>query len=417
VVPALVLASVVSLSGEQVVRTPYAAAQGRANTAKIVSVGPLVFPSGVEGTRPDAADQVQEIVERLHQDLLEIGLGIGHMIQHTIYLKDGAIQPMAVLQRFHATATKLAPSLRDKPSAGTILRVPEFADPRTLVAVDVVAASPGKGRPDTFPRVPFTFGPKEIVETVSVGNHVFTAGNEAMDFQIGKFPPAIDEQVDAIVGKVHASLQKLGLSIGNMVSHNLYVTRGTDPIRVINRFHEAARKRAPGLVQNPSVGTLAIVNGMAVPGFLLEVDAVAAVPQVKGKPDRYARVLFTETKMDIAKSVVVDDLVHLAGMEGVDFANKGTVSPNVLDQVEVAVKKIDDTLRASRLSIGSMVKHKLYVKKGQNAQQARDAFHRAALRLAPQLAESPSAETLIVVEGLAGERLLFEASVIASRTK
>jgi enamine deaminase RidA (YjgF/YER057c/UK114 family) len=156
---------------------------------------------------------------------------------------------------------------------------------------------------------------------------------------------------------------------------------------------------------------------MAVPGFLLEVDAVAAIPQVKGTPDRYARVLFTETTMDIAKSVAVDDLIYLAGMEGVDFANKGAVSPNVLDQVEVAVKKIDDTLRQSGLSIASMVKHKLYVKKGQDAAAARDAFHKAAIRLAPALAKNPSAETVIVVEGLAGERLLFEASVIASRSK
>ena len=36
------------------------------------------------------------------------------MLQHTIFLKDGAASPMDVLQRFHATATRLAPSLKEQ---------------------------------------------------------------------------------------------------------------------------------------------------------------------------------------------------------------------------------------------------------------------------------------------------------------
>jgi enamine deaminase RidA (YjgF/YER057c/UK114 family) len=119
--------------------------------------------------------------------------------------------------------------------------------------------------------------------------------------------------------------------------------------------------------------------------------------------------------MDIVKSVAVDDVVFLAGMEGVDYAKNNTVSPNVLDQVEVAVRKIDDALKVSGLSIANMVKHKLYVKVGPDPEQVRQAFHKAAARLAPALSANPSAETLVVVEALAGQRLLFEASVIAAR--
>ena len=43
------------------------------------------------------------------------------------------------------------------------------------------------------------------------------------------------------------------------------------------------------------------------------------------------------------------------------------------------------------------------------------AFHKAAQRLAPAIARNPSAETVIVVEGLADDAMLFEASVIAAR--
>jgi enamine deaminase RidA (YjgF/YER057c/UK114 family) len=62
-----------------------------------------------------------------------------------------------------------------------------------------------------------------------------------------------------------------------------------------------------------------------------------------------------------------------------------------------------------------MVKHKLYVKNGQDVKAVTAAFHKAAQRLAPDLAKNPSAETVIIVEGLAGDAMLFEASVIAAR--
>jgi enamine deaminase RidA (YjgF/YER057c/UK114 family) len=83
----------------------------------------------------------------------------------------------------------------------------------------------------------------------------------------------------------------------------------------------------------------------------------------------------------------------------------------------VAVKKIDATLRKSSLTLGNMVKHKLYVKQGADVAQVRRKFHEVATRLAPELKAQPSAETLVIVEGLATNEMQFEASVIAARSK
>jgi enamine deaminase RidA (YjgF/YER057c/UK114 family) len=396
-----------------VVRTRYPAGQGKDHIAKVVSVNRLVFPSGAMATSGDIAQQVDQVVEQIHRELGDVGLGIGNMIQHTIYVRDGAVQPMQVLNRFHVTARKLAPSLVGKASAGTILRVPSFPDPSTLVALDVIAANPGKGQTDTFTRYRFKAGPQEIVETVTVDDFVYTAGLEAMDFVTRVTPPNdLDRQVEIIVGKIQSALQTNGLSIGNMVSHNLYVTKGTSTGRVIQKFHEAARKLAPGLAKQPSVGTLAVVNGMASPAFLMEFDVIAAHAKPRGQRDDYRRFLFVPP-MDIAESVEVDDVIFLAGMEGGETG--GRTSPDVMRQVEIAVKKVDDTLRKSGLSIANMVKHKLYIKNGQDVKAVTAQFHKAAQRLAPGLAKNPSAETVIVVEGLAGESLLFEVSAIAAR--
>ena len=410
---ALVLVSGVQPWAADVIRTRYAAAQGKDHIAKVVSVNKLVFPSGAMGTAGSVEQQVDQVVEQVHRELSDIGLGIGNMIQHTIYVKDGAVQPIQVLNRFHLTARKLAPSLVDKASAGTILRVPSFPDPNTLVALDVVAANPGKGQADNLTRHKFKAGPQEIVETITVDNLVYTAGLEAMDFVNRVQPPDdLDRQVDIIVEKIRSALQTNGLSLANMVSHNLYVTKGTSAGRVIQKFHEAARKLAPGLAKQPSVGTLAVVNGMASPTFLMEFDVIAAHPRTKGQPDNYRRFLFVPP-MDIAESVEVDDVIFLAGMEG--FEAGGKISPDVMRQVDVAVKKVDDTLKKSGLSIANMVKHKLYVKNGLDVKAVAAAFHKAAQRLAPALVKNPSAETIIVVEGLASDSMLFEVSAIAAR--
>lgn len=379
--------------------------------SNLVVVDQLVFPSGIYVTQGTAAEQVDEIVSLVHRRLAAVNLGIGNMLQHTIYLKDGAISPMEVLNRFHATATKLAPSLKTRPSVGTILRVPDLPDKNAYVMVDVVAGKPALGGADTFTRVPFTFGPREIVESVGVANLVFSAGMEGMDFEHGTLPATIDEQIVAIVGKINTAMKNAGLTVGHMISHNLYVSKGTDTMRVIQKFHEETQKYSPELKKYPCVGTLAVVDGMAVPGFLLEVDVIAARP----KPESLKRVLFSEVAMDIAKSVRVDDFVFLCGMEGVDFTKNMAVSPDVLQQVEVAVKKIHASLKQSGLTMADVVKQKLYIVKGEDVGKVRAKFHEVATSLAPELKDKPPAETVIVVEGLAGESLKFEATVIAVR--
>jgi enamine deaminase RidA (YjgF/YER057c/UK114 family) len=409
----LILALVcTSMSAANIKHIPAEGADAAKGIAALVVVDRLVFPSGVYGTKGTAGEQVDEIVTLMHQRLAADGLGIGSMLQHTIYLRDGAIQPMEVLNRFHAAATKLAPSLKAHPSVGTILRVPELPDKNAMVMVDVVAGKPAKKGPDGFVRIPFTFGPQEIVESIGVDKLVFSAGMEGMDFEHGTLAPTIDEQIVAIVGKINTAMKSAGLTVGHMVSHNLYVTQGTDPMRVIQKFHEETQKYSPELKKHQSVGTLAIVDGMAVPGFLLEVDVVAARPQ----PERLKRVPFTEVRMDIAKTVAVDDLIFVCGMEGVDFDKRMAVSPDVLEQAEVAAKKIHSSLRQSGLSIGNVVKQKLYVVKGADVERVRTRFHETAIRLAPEVKSKPPAETVIVVEGLAGASLKFEVTAIAART-
>src|SRR5262249_8779038 len=118
-----------------------------------------------------------------------------------------------------------------------------------------------------------------------------------------------------------------------------------------------------------------------------------------------------------SRSVAVDDLVFLSSMPGVDFENALTTPADVFQQVEIAVKNVHRSLQRSGLGFADVVKHRLYLKKGAgDPAQVRAKFYEAAARYAPELAKQPSAETFVIVEGLATPDRLFEVHAIAARS-
>src|SRR5690349_16177257 len=164
--------------------------------AKLVKSDNLVFVSGLVGK------SVEDVVKQADGVLKEAGLDIGNMIQHTIYVKDGTPSFQGAIGGFHAATRALAPRLIDKPSTGTILRVPEIGGDNTY-ALDLMAAAPSKGKTqDDFVRIWFHPTLDGIVETVSPGKElIFTSGMEAMNFSNGTLAPDLDSQVKYIVEK------------------------------------------------------------------------------------------------------------------------------------------------------------------------------------------------------------------------
>lgn len=387
-----------------------------ADAVTVSAIGRTLYLSGIYGTAADPLEQVAEVIDRAHATLQKRGLGFGAMAQHTIFVKDGAVSPIAVLQRFHAEATRLAPSLKEFRSVGTIIRVPAMPG-NAVIMLEMVAGTPARrGAADDFPRVPFTFGPAEISETLGVDELVFTAGLEAMDFEHNTLAPDIDAQMEAIVAKLDGSLRRAGLTLGDMVSHNLYVKKGTDPQHVIARFHELTHRYAPQLQAKPSVGTLAVVDGMAGDGFLMEMDAIAARPRVAGRAVKISRVPYDNPATPIVRSISVGDRVILSGEVGSDPAHNGVLPADVGAQIELAVANIDATLRKSGTSLDKLVKARLFLKNGSaDPEFARRRFHEAVASRARHLKLDSIAETLLLVEALDSDQAAVEIGVIARR--
>ena len=133
---------------------------------------------------------------------------------------------------------------------------------------------------DNFKRTFYEGMQMDIAKTLRVGNLVFLSGTEAMDIKKGgAVPEDTFEQVEVLVRKMHETLQEIGLTLESMVKHTIYMTKGSaNPVEVIRKFHDECYKYAPGLKERPSTGTLTVVEGLAVPSFKVEVDAIAAYP-------------------------------------------------------------------------------------------------------------------------------------------
>lgn len=133
---------------------------------------------------------------------------------------------------------------------------------------------------DNYHRTYFEGMQMDICKTLTVGKLVFLSGTEAMDYEKGgAVPEDMSKQIKVVVKKMNAALEEIGLNIGNMIKHTIYMKKGAaNPIDVIQKFHQECYRLAPSLKEKPSTGTLAVVEGLAVDTFKIEVDAIAAYP-------------------------------------------------------------------------------------------------------------------------------------------
>lgn len=133
---------------------------------------------------------------------------------------------------------------------------------------------------DNYKRTYYEGMSMDICKTLTVGKLVFMSGTEAMDMDNNQsVPEDLTAQIKVVVRKMNTALEEVGLNIGNMIKHTIYMTKGAgDPIDVITMFHEECRRYAPGLKEKPSTGTLAVIDQLAVKSFKIEVDAIAAYP-------------------------------------------------------------------------------------------------------------------------------------------
>jgi enamine deaminase RidA (YjgF/YER057c/UK114 family) len=112
---------------------------------------------------------------------------------------------------------------------------------------------------------------------VSTGNvkTVYVGGQNAVNVPgdlVGKRD--IEAQAEQIFENLETALAAGGAKLDDVVKWNIYVVQGQPPQPAFEVF-----QRMWGNRPNPPLITLVFVSGLAQPDYLMEIDAVAVVPQ------------------------------------------------------------------------------------------------------------------------------------------
>jgi enamine deaminase RidA (YjgF/YER057c/UK114 family) len=115
----------------------------------------------------------------------------------------------------------------------------------------------------------------QIVVAQGSGKTIYIGGQNAVTAQgeiVGKGD--IFEQTEQVMKNLQTALSACGATFGNLVKLTIHIVQGQD----LYRGFQASQKYLGG-VKNPPVITGFFVSALAHPDFLIEVDAIAFIPE------------------------------------------------------------------------------------------------------------------------------------------
>src|SRR5258706_313578 len=156
---------------------------------------------------------------------------------------------------------------------------------------------------------------------VRTGNVVFAAGQLASDFTHGVAPEArvdpafpyygsdIKKQTRYVLENLARTFQAAGTTLGNVVKAQVFLT----DLRHFNGFDEVWKEFFSTPPPRTTVGT----TGLLVPGTLVEIDLIAALPSAAARPISVPDI--PKPLAHYTPAVRVGDLVFTAGQLASDF--------------------------------------------------------------------------------------------------
>ena len=104
---------------------------------------------------------------------------------------------------------------------------------------------------------------------------IYIGGQDAIDGSgqiVGKGD--IKRQTEQVLNNLQIALKAAGADLENIIKWNLYVVQGQPLQPGLEAFQQIWGRRP-----NPPVITMAFVAGLANPDFLVEMDAIAVIPE------------------------------------------------------------------------------------------------------------------------------------------
>ncbi|MCG8401402.1 MAG: RidA family protein [Firmicutes bacterium] len=115
----------------------------------------------------------------------------------------------------------------------------------------------------------------QVVLTQSSAKTIYIGGQNSVNVKgeiVGKGD--IKAQAEKILENINIALQAGGAMLENLIKWNVYIVQGQPAQPAFEVFMKELRS-----IANPPLITLAYVSGLAHPDFLMEIDAIAVVPE------------------------------------------------------------------------------------------------------------------------------------------
>jgi len=397
--------------------------------ARSIVVGNLIFVSGCTGqdtirggpTADNFEDQMNMALEKVKMAMEEAGSSLENVVKTLMLIKHRDDYP-----RMRRTEVefymKHAPYLVEKPPASTFMVPASLARPEFLIEMDVIGVvdreAPGwplkfypefwAGKRLSFPHVPKE-SPK-FARTEAVGNMIVVSGCTGQNPENLKVEAMdIEGQARIAFRKMIKGLEEAGGSLNNLVKTYVLLRDMKDLQKYRKVEREYFKWHAPDLLKNPPASTAIQATSLALPDFLIEVEAFAAIS--KGSPGW--EVKSTKGGKEAAAGVSLGNLLFLSACEGSN-PQTGRVDTNAVEeQVHLALDKVKSSLETSGSSLDKVVKTFMLLKRLEDYPKMRKAEVEYYEKHAPYLVENPPVSTFMQLSDLTRPGALFEIDVTA----
>ena len=397
--------------------------------ARSIVVGNLIFVSGCTGqdtiggkpTAENFEDQMNMAMDKVKMAMEEAGSSLENVVKTLMLIKRRDDYP-----RMRRTEVeyyiKHAPHLVENPPASTFMVPASLAKPEFLIEMDVIGVvdreAPGwplkyypeywAGRKLAFPHVPKE-SPK-FARTETVGNMIIVSGCTGQNPENLKVEAGdIEGQTRIALGKMMNGLGETGGSLNNLVKTYVLLKDMKDLPKYRKIEREYFEKHAPDLIKNPPASTAIQAVSLALPDFLIEVEAFGAID--KSSPGWEVRT--TKGDKEAAAGSSVGNLLFLSACDGSNPQTGRVETDAVEEQVHLALDKVKAGLERSGSRLERMVKTFMLLKRLEDYPAMRKAEVEYYEKQAPYLVENPPVSTFMQLSDLTRPGALFEIDVTA----
>jgi len=311
-----------------------------------IDAGDYVYVSGQGPLRPDGstptnfADQVRQSLENMKTVVEAAGLAMDHVVYVQVYLDD--------MSHYEALDKVFAEFFPNLPPARGVLGVARLPEPS--VQINAVAVRDLKGKqavelPNFKPNKAYSFG-------MLTHDRLFVSTMLGSDPATGKVPANPAAQVDFALDRLKMVVEAAGLTLGNMVFVNPYLTSEI-PMRIMNE-HYARRfefgntpGRATIEVSSLPEGTHIAYTGVGV----RDLTQRRAIRPKNMPPSPTA-----------SPCVFTGDTLYCSAKSGfIPGPNGGVFAASTADQVRQTMRNLLDNLEEAGMKFDQVVSTTIYL--------------------------------------------------------